>query len=71
MPNQQLTETDTDTTPYHWTEVRDPYGWIRGRIQEAEEEGNPTGRPAVSTNPDPWELSQAGPSPHIHIYQKN
>jgi hypothetical protein len=25
-------------TPSYWTEVRDPYGWIRGRIEGAERE---------------------------------
>jgi len=29
----------------------DPWGWIRERLEEAEEEGDPIGRPAVSTNP--------------------
>ena len=51
-PYQQLTEMDVDT-PNHWTEVRDPYGGIRGRIEGAEGEGDPIGRPAVSTNLDP------------------
>jgi hypothetical protein len=31
---------------------------LRERLEEAEEEGNPIGRPAVSTNPDP-EISQS------------
>jgi hypothetical protein len=26
-------------------------------MEEAEEEGNPIGRPAVSTNLEPWDLS--------------
>ena len=59
---QQLTETDTDTytqrTPNHSTEVGDPYGGIRGRVEEAEGEGDSIGRPAVSTDPDPWELPE-------------
>jgi hypothetical protein len=45
-------------TPNHWMEAGDPYSWIRGRIEEAEGERNPTGRPAVSTNLDPWELTE-------------
>ncbi|KRY65101.1 hypothetical protein T4D_6025 [Trichinella pseudospiralis] len=27
-------------------------------MEEAEEDGDPIGRPAVSTNPDPWELQR-------------
>jgi hypothetical protein len=46
-------------------------------MEEAEEEGDPIGRSAVSTNLVPWELSdtepparqhtQAGPRPPTHI----
>ena len=43
-------------TPKHWTEVRNLYGRIRGRIEEAEGESDPIGRPAVSTYPDPKKL---------------
>jgi hypothetical protein len=53
---QQLTETDADTYTHPWTEVGDLYGGIRERLEEAEGEGYPIGRPAVSTNPDPKEL---------------
>jgi hypothetical protein len=35
------------------TEAADPCGWIRERLEEAEEEGNPVGGPAVSINLDP------------------
>jgi hypothetical protein len=35
--------------PSQWTEAADPSGWIRGKLEEAEEKGNPVGRPAVST----------------------
>jgi hypothetical protein len=45
-------------TPNHWTEVRDPYVWIRGRIEEAERESDLIGRPAVSTDADPRELPE-------------
>jgi hypothetical protein len=38
-------------TPNHWTEVGNPYGWIRRRIEEAEGEGDPIGRPAGSGGP--------------------
>jgi hypothetical protein len=43
--------------PNPWTETADPFGWIRGKLEEAEEEGNPAGGPAVSINLDP-EISQ-------------
>ena len=36
-----------------WTEVADPCGRIRERLEGAEKEGDPVGGPAVSTNPDP------------------
>ena len=45
-------------TANHWTEVRDPYGRVRGRIEGTEGDGNPIGRPTVSTNLDPWELPE-------------
>jgi hypothetical protein len=48
-------------TPRHWTEVGDPYGWIRGRIEEAERGSDPIGRPAVPTNPDPREFPETEP----------
>ena len=64
-------------TPNQWTEAADPCGWIREKLEEAEEEGDPIGRPAVSTNPDPRELpetepptrkhTQAGPRPLAHM----
>jgi hypothetical protein len=31
------------------------------RFEEAEGEGDSIGRPAVSTHPDPWELSETSP----------
>jgi hypothetical protein len=39
-----------------WIEVMDPCGWIREKLEEAEEEDNPI-RPAVSTNLDSQDLS--------------
>jgi hypothetical protein len=39
-------------TPNQLTEVRDPCGWTRERLEEAEEEGNSIGIPAVSINLD-------------------
>jgi hypothetical protein len=40
-------------TPNQWTEARDPCGRIREKLKEAEDEGNPIGRAAVSTNLEP------------------
>jgi hypothetical protein len=39
--------------PNQWTEAADSCGWIRGKLEEAEGEGNPAGGPAVSVNLDP------------------
>jgi hypothetical protein len=36
-------------TSNQWTEVDDHCGWIREKLEEAEEEVNPVGGPAVST----------------------
>jgi hypothetical protein len=59
----------------HWTEVRNPYGWIRGRIKGAVGEGNPIGRPAASTDPDSREFSDTEPPTRLvrgpwHIYSR-
>jgi hypothetical protein len=43
-------------TADHQTEVREPYGRVRGRIEGTEGDGNPIGRPTVSANTDPSEL---------------
>jgi hypothetical protein len=54
-------------TPNHWTEVRDPEGWIRGRIEKAERESDPIRIPAVSSNPYPRELTETElPTSSIH-----
>lgn len=37
----------------YWSEVRNPYGRARGKIEGPGGDGNPTGRPSVSTNLDP------------------
>jgi hypothetical protein len=34
----------------YWTEVRDACGRVKGRAEGAEGDGNPIGRPKVSTN---------------------
>jgi hypothetical protein len=33
---------------------QDPYGRVKGRTGGTEGDGNPKGRPTVSTNLDPW-----------------
>jgi hypothetical protein len=48
-------------TPNHWTEVGNPYGRVRGKIEGAEVAGNPIGRTTLSTNPDPSELPETKP----------
>ena len=49
-------------TPNQWTEAADPCGWIRKKLDEAEEEGDYVREPAVSINLEPWHLS------HIEIW---
>ena len=53
-------------TPNQWNEVQGTYRGIRGRIEGAEGVDNSIGRPAVSTNPDPWELPETEPSTTGH-----
>ena len=53
-------------TANHWTEVKDLYGRVRGRIKGAEGDGNPIGRATVRTNPDPLELSETKPPTKEH-----
>lgn len=60
-PNKQLTETDTESYIQHWIEVRNLYGRIRGKVEEAEEQDKSIGRSAVSTNPNPRELLDTEP----------
>lgn len=57
---QQLTETNKDIylIPNHCSEVREPYSWIRRRIEAAEGEGDPIWRPHKSTNLDPWGIPE-------------
>ena len=43
--------------PNHMDRRQRPCGSIREKLEEAEEEGNPVRRPAVSTNLDPRGLS--------------
>jgi hypothetical protein len=39
-------------TAYHWTEIRNPFGRVRGRNVVAEGDCNPIGIITVSTNLD-------------------
>jgi hypothetical protein len=55
-PNKQLSQMQI-FAPNQWTEAADPCGWIREKLEKAEEKDNPVGGPAVSTNQDPWDLS--------------
>jgi hypothetical protein len=52
-------------TPNQWTEVGDPCVWIREKLEGAEE-GDPIRKPAVSTNLDPWDLSDTEPPTRQH-----
>ena len=40
-------------SPNQWTELADPCGWIREKMEETEEEGGHEGGQAVSINLDP------------------
>ena len=42
--------------PNQWTEAADLCGWIKERLKEAEEKGDPVGRTAVSINLKPLDL---------------
>ena len=46
--------------PNQWTEAPDPCGWIKGKLEEAVEDGYPVEGPVVSINLDPWDLSNTG-----------
>jgi hypothetical protein len=63
-PNKQLKEPDAICT---WTEATDPCDWIRWKLGEAEEEGDPVGGPAVPINLDPRDLSDIAPPTRQHI----
>jgi hypothetical protein len=52
--------------PNQWTEAADPCSWIRGKLEEAEEEGDPVGGPAVSINMDSQDLSDTGSATRQH-----
>jgi hypothetical protein len=62
---QPLIKTDSDT--HIGLRSGDSYGSVRGRIKGTEEDGNPIGRPTLSTNMDPWELPEINPPTKEHI----
>jgi hypothetical protein len=53
-------------TPNQLAEAGDPYSWNREELEEGKEEGDPIGRPAVSTNLALWDLSDTEPSTSKH-----
>ena len=53
--------------PNQWTEAGDPCVWIREKLEEAEEEGDPIGIPAVSTSLDP----ASSPPPSLKCWTTN
>ena len=55
-------------TVKHWAEVGGSYGRIRRRIEGLLGDGNPIGRPTVSTNLDPWELPETEPPTKEHAW---
>ena len=61
--NKQLTETEADTYTQPMDRSWGLCGWIKERL---EEEGDPIGRPAVSNNSDPWDLSDTEPPTRQH-----
>jgi hypothetical protein len=54
--------------PNQWTEAADPCCWIRERLEETVEKGDPVGGPAVLINLDPWDLSNTGLPGRQHHY---
>jgi hypothetical protein len=52
-----------------WTEAADPCGWIKEKLEETEEESNPLGGPAISTNLGPPNLSDQPSHQPGSIYQ--
>jgi hypothetical protein len=55
-------------TANHWTEVRDCYERVRGRIEGAERDCNPRGSSTVSNNQYPWEISETKPPTKEHTW---
>jgi hypothetical protein len=63
---QQLSETDAVTYRRPLEGGQDPYGRVRGRDEGAEGDGNHTGRTAMPTNLDSWELPETMPPTKEH-----
>jgi hypothetical protein len=49
--------------PNQWTKVRECCGRTREILEEVEKEGNSIGRPVVSNNPNPQDLSNTNHQP--------
>jgi hypothetical protein len=49
-----------------WAEAADPSDWVRERLKEAVEEGNPVGEVAVLINLDSRNISNTGPPKRQH-----
>jgi hypothetical protein len=45
----------------------DHYSRVRGRTEGAEGDGNPIGRPTVSTNLEPWDFPETEPPTKEHL----
>ena len=53
-------------TGKHWTELRESYGRVGGRIEATGGVRNSTGRSPESTNLDPWGLPETDPPNREH-----
>ena len=51
-----------------WVEVGESYGRGRRGIEGTEGDGNPVGRPTMSTNLDSWELAKTEPPIKKHTW---
>jgi hypothetical protein len=65
-PNKQLKESDADIYTQPMDRRRGSLWLNRERLKEAKEEGDSIGRPAVSTNLDPQDLSDTEPPTRQH-----
>jgi hypothetical protein len=55
-------------TAKHWTDVGDPHGRVKGRIEGTEGDGNPIGRPTMSPNLIAWEFPESEPPIKEHTW---
>ena len=65
-PNKQLKESDADIYTQPMDRSQGSLWLNRKMLKEAEEEGDSIGRPAVSTNLDPQDLSDTEPPTRQH-----